>query len=174
MNAIEAGTIELGEPDWTAEWEASLGDDFAFEDLILHWRKWHFTWVEVRGQQKKKLASSIDAMIALANLGLFPPRDMPDHLAPRAPGLFEEQHDAHCWLVSSDARAWRVVAIEDKTMILDSFGEAKQLDITRTPWVQVIERAVAVLEGMREKGPATPGAEPFPKGATPQHDVAVI
>ena len=119
----------------------------------MRWRQWHATPVEISGQPRKQLAPQADAVIAFATLGLFPPRDMPDHLAPRAPGRFEEQLDDHVWVISKESRAWRITGIEDKTMFMGSFGETKQFDLSKANWDGYVQLRVAELKAL-EKGPA--------------------
>jgi hypothetical protein len=84
-------------------------------------------------------------MIALAHLGVMPPRTLAD----RAPGPFEEQHDDMCWLVT-EGRSWRILGIEDKTMFLDSFGELRQIDLAKAKWEKYVEGHAAMLEAMRK------------------------
>jgi hypothetical protein len=119
----------LVEPDWAELWGRLKAADDGFETLLRKWREWHFTWVTIDGVDKKKLASSVDGVIALAKLGLMPPRSLTE----RPPGLFAEQSDDHCWLVT-EGRAWRVVGIEDRMLFLDSFGEPRQIDLNKAKW----------------------------------------
>ncbi len=140
MSPAEAAAITK-EPDWIQLFKNHGESDIAFENLLLEWRKWHWT----PAGEKKKMAPSIDGVIALALLGIMPPRTLAD----RAPGSFEAQHDDHMWLVT-EGRAWRILAIEDKTMVLDSFGEGRQIDLSRARWEKYSEAWAAALEAMRK------------------------
>ena len=141
MSPAETAAI-LEEPDWVQRFVDSGGSETAFENLLLEWRKWHFTPLD---DGRKKMAPSVDGVIALALLGIMPPRTLD-----RPPGLFEEQHDDMCWFVS-EGRAWRILGIEDRMLFLNSFGEEKQIDLNRANWEKHTEAAVAVLEAMRDK-----------------------
>ena len=67
--------------------------------------------------------------------------------------LFEEQIDDHCWFVS-EGRAWRILGIEDNMLMLNSFGEEKQIDLSRAKWDKYCEAHAAALEAQRK----APGA----------------
>ncbi len=142
MSPKETSEI-LDEPDWAAQFADSGGSETAFENILTAWRKWHWTPVVVEGVEKKKMAPSVDGVIALAILGIMPPKTLYG-----APGLFEEQIDDHMWL-SISSRAWRILGIEDQMLFLNSFGEEKQIDLNRAKWEKYTEAAVAVLEAMR-------------------------
>ena len=129
------------EPNWIQLFKDRGGSEHAFENLLLEWRKWHFTPLD---DGRKKMAPSVDGVIALALLGVMPPRTLPD----RPPGLFEEQHDDHCWFVS-EGRAWRILGIEDKMLMLNSFGDEWQIDLTRAKWEKYCEAWSAALEALR-------------------------
>ena len=137
MSPKEAAEI-TEEPDWLALWDALKVADDGYEVLLLKWRRWHWTpGIEYRDNHgdmrvQKNLAPSVDGVIALANLGIFP------RLTDRPPGLFEDQHDDHMWLVT-EGRAWRVVGIEDMTLHLDSFGEPRQIDLSKAKWDKYCE-----------------------------------
>jgi hypothetical protein len=143
MSPAEAGKV-LEEPDWAALFEERASSDFAFEEILTAWRRWHWTPVTIDGAEKKKPAGAVEAMIALAHLGVTPPR----RLAERPPGLFEEQHDDHMWLVT-EGRAWRIVGIEDMTLFLDSFGEPRQVDLAKAKWNKYCEGHAAALEAQK-------------------------
>jgi hypothetical protein len=145
MSPAEAGKI-LEEPDWVALFKERAASDLAFEEILTAWRRWHWTPVLVAGVEKKQPAGAVEAMIALAALGVMPPRS----LAERPPGPFEEQVDDHCWF-TSQGRSWRILGVEDKTLILDSFGEQWQIDLSRAKWEKYTEAAAALLEALREK-----------------------
>ena len=144
MSPAEAAAI-TEEPDWIQVFQDRGAGEMAFENLLVEWRKWHFTPLD---DGRKKMAPSVDGVIALAILGIMPPRTLPD----RPPGLFEEQVDDMCWFVS-EGRAWRILGIEDKMLCLNSFGEEKQIDLTRAKWDSYCEHHAAVLEAIRENGP---------------------
>ena len=141
MSPKEASEI-LNEPNWSEEFKNRGSNDYAFESVLTSYRKWHFTPLD---DGRKKMAPSVDGVIALAILGIMPPRTLPD----RPPGLFEEQIDAHTWFVS-EGRSWRILGIEDKLLCLNSFGEEKQIDLTRAKWDSYCEHHAAVLEAMRK------------------------
>ena len=144
MSPKEASEI-LNEPNWAAQFADSGGSEIAFENILTAWRKWHWTPVVVDGVEKKKMAPSVDGVIALALVGIMPPRTLSDRL----PGPFEEQIDDHCWFVS-EGRAWRILGIEDKMLCLNSFGEEKQIDLTRAKWENYCAHHAAVLEAMQK------------------------
>ena len=141
MSPAEAAAI-LEEPDWVQRFVYSGGSETAFENLLLEWRKWHFTPLD---DGRKKMAPSVDGVIALAKLGVIPPRTLPDRLE----GLFQEQIDDHCWFVS-EGRAWRITGIEDKMLLLFSFGEQWQIDLSRARWENYCAHHAAVLEALRK------------------------
>ena len=88
-----AAAALLDEPDWVQAFKDRGSSEFAYENLLTEWRKWHFT---VLDDGRKLMAPSTAGVIALANLGVMPPRTLPDRLS----GLFEEQIDDHCWFIS--------------------------------------------------------------------------
>jgi hypothetical protein len=153
----EAGAIELEEPDWRIRFEEHvlrwpklpdyLARDSAFEATMSDWRRFHWTPIEVDGKLKKRPAGATEAIIALAKLGIFPPRSLIRDI-PRGGELHElDIGDDHCWLQIS-GRAWRITAIEDRMLVLDSFGEDKQIDLNRARWTNYVESALAVLQGL--------------------------
>ena len=144
MSPAEAGAI-TEEPDWAQLFKDRGGSEIAFENLLLEWRKWHWTPTD---DGRKKMAPSVEGVVALALLGIMPPKTLYG-----APGLFEEQHDDHCWLVT-EGRAWRILGIEDMTMILDSFGEGRLIDLSRAKWDKYSAAWAAAFEARRKKGPA--------------------
>ena len=145
MSPAEAAAI-TEEPNWVQMFADSGGSEIAFENILTAWRKWHWTPVVVDGVEKKKMAPSVDGVIALALLGIMPPRTLPD----RPPGLFEEQVDDHCWFVS-EGRAWRILGIEDNMLMLNSFGEEWQIDLTRAKWDNYCAAWSAALEALRKR-----------------------
>jgi hypothetical protein len=137
----------LDEPDWIAQWELLKVADDGFEALLTQYRKWH--WTPIEGSDKKQAAPPTDAIIALAQLGVMPPRSLTE----RRPCPFEAQVDAHCWLVSK-GRAWRIWKILDGWLILNSFGEEWHIDLKKAKWESYVEAASAAL---KENGlPAAP------------------
>lgn len=152
MTAAEAGAIELEEPDWafTFQFQVDQGydektpielrQDEAFNRVLYDYRRFHFTWTD---EGKRRPMASSNAVIALAILGIMPPRSRRADL-PLGTPCFEEQHDDHCWLVNE--RAWRIVAIEDKTLCLDSFGDTKQVDLAAAKWDKYVEQRLQILQ----------------------------
>ena len=140
MSPAEAAAI-TEEPDWVQVFKDRGSTEMAFENLLLEWRKWHWTPTD---DGKKLMAPSVKGVIALALLGIMPPRTLTE----RPPGLFEPQIDDQCWFVS-EGRAWRILGIEDKMLCLNSFGDEKQIDLTRAKWDSYCEHHAAVLEAMR-------------------------
>ncbi len=140
MTPAEAAAL-LDEPDWVEVFKARGESDTAFENLLTEYRKWHFTVLE---DGRKKMAPSVDGVVALALLGIMPPRTLPD----RPPGPFEEQHDDQCWFVS-EGRAWRVLGIEDGMLMLNSFGDERQIKLApASKWANYCDQHAAVLEAM--------------------------
>lgn len=142
MSPAEAAAI-TEEPDWAQLFKDRGAGEMAFENLLLEWRKWHWTPVVVEGVEKKKMAPSVNGVVALAILGIMPPKTLYG-----APGLFEEQIDDHCWFVS-EGRVWRILGIEDKMLMLNSFGDEWQIDLTRAKWEKYTAAWVQALEAMR-------------------------
>ena len=140
MSPAEAAAL-LEEPDWAQLFKDRGSTESAFENLLLEWRKWHFTPLD---DGRKKMAPSVDGVIALAILGIMPPRTLD-----RPPGLFEAQIDDQCWFVS-EGRAWRILGIEDKMLMLNSFGDEWQIDLTRAKWEKYTAAWVQALEAMRK------------------------
>jgi hypothetical protein len=138
------------EPDWRELFDARIDDlqklkpdrprylveDEAFEQLLKEWRRFHCIGSKVG---ERVPAPAVEAMIALAKLHIFPPS------SPRDGVRFEEQHDDHCWLII-DQRAWRIVDAEDRTLMLDSFGEQMQIDLNKAKWEKYNEAAQRWLE----------------------------
>jgi hypothetical protein len=140
MTPAEAAA-SLDEPDWVA-WFKDLGGEFsAYEAVLFQWRRWHWTPVEINGQHKRRPAPAADGIVALAQIGVR----YPTLLKERPPGLFEEQHDAHCWLLSQE-RAWRVLGVEDGTLMLNSFGEDWHIDLKKAKWDGYVVKAAAALK----------------------------
>ena len=135
--------VTAEEPDWVQVFKDRGSTESAFENLLIEWRKWHFAPLD---DGRKKMAPSVDGVIALALLGIMPPRTMPDRL----PGAFEEQIDEHCWLVS-EGRAWRILGIEDKLLCLNSFGR-READRSHAPPSGRITARITppVLEALRK------------------------
>ena len=144
MSPAEAGAL-LEEPDWAMLFADRGSTELAFENTLREWRAWHWTPVG----DKKRPAGATEGIIALALLGVMPPRSLPD----RPPGLFEEQHDDHCWFVS-EGRAWRVVGIEDRMLMLRSGFSEEERQIALDPlerWAKYCEAHNAQL--LKRNGP---------------------
>jgi hypothetical protein len=158
MTPHEAGAVEYEEPDWKVRFEehvlrwpklpAYLARDSAFEATLSDWRRFHWSPVEVDGKLKKRPAGATEAIVALAKLGIMPPRSLREDI-PRDGELHEPDiGDDHCWLQVA-GRAWRIVGIEDRMLILDSFGEGKQIDLNRARWDNYTEAAAQMLDVLR-------------------------
>lgn len=150
MNAAEAGAIQLEEPDWVAYFAERVDDqmdggpielkqDAAFDLTLYEYRRFHFTWLD---NSKRRPLDATTAVIALAKMGVMAPRSRRADL-PLGTACFEEQHDDHCWLTNE--RAWRIVAIDSRTLFLDSFGETKQVDLAAAKWDKYIGQRLEIL-----------------------------
>jgi hypothetical protein len=158
----EAAAVEYQEPDWRElfelecarhpKWPRHLQQVDAFEEVMRRWRRFHWTPVEIKGEQKKMPAGATEAMVALAGVGIMPPRSEYKYLLA---GLGYQQDD-HMWL-SISGEQWRIIAIEDRMLILnkmtfdDSKPEIMSIDLNRADWTKHTEAAVAILEAMRCK-----------------------
>ena len=143
MTPKEAGAL-LQEPNWAMLFADRGGTELAFENILREWRAFHWTPVG----DKKRPAGATEGIIALALLGVMPPRSLPD----RPPGLFEEQHDDHTIFVS-EGRAWRIVGIEDRMLMLRSGFSDEERQIALDPlsrWVKYCEQHNAQLEARRK------------------------
>jgi hypothetical protein len=158
MTPREAGAIELEEPDWREVFEEEcarwpklpryLAEDSGFESTLSRWRRFHWIPIEIDGKLKKRPAGAIEGMIALAKLQIMPPRSLARDV-PRDNKLFEpDVGDAHCWIQIS-GRAWRILGVEDRMLLLDSFGESKQINLTSAKWENYLQAACAVLDALR-------------------------
>ena len=169
MSPLEAGAWEYQEPDWnerfrehfdglwppkvaqllsTPEQVRLVAEDRAFERTLVDWRRFHRATID----GKDRPATAYDGMVALAALRIFPPRSIIKDIE-RTGACFKDQHDSQMWLTMSQ-RAWRIVAVEDRMLILESFGEPTQVDLSRAKWEKYCEKAAEVLEVMRKKDPA--------------------
>jgi hypothetical protein len=136
----------LEEPDWVAQWEILREADDGFEALLRQWRRWHWSPVETDdGVKMKAPAPALEGIIALAQLGIMPPRRLKD----RPPGSFEEQIDDHMWIVSKN-RAWRITDVEGPVMKLNSFGDIWEINLSRANWDAYVAGASAALEEQRK------------------------
>ena len=52
-------------------------------------------------------------------------------------------------------RAWRIIAVEDRMLILESFGEPTQVDLSRAKWEKYCDKAAEVLSAMVEREQST-------------------
>lgn len=168
MTPREAAAIEYDEPDWCEafeqecarhpQWPRYLQQAGAFEAVLRRWRRFHWTPVEIEGEQKRAPAGAAQAMLALAQLGIMPPRSELLDL-PQGGLALGYQHDDHMWL-SVAGEQWRITAIEDRMLFLEKmeFGAAKpetrQIDLNRADWTKHTEAAVAILEALaKRRGP---------------------
>ena len=101
-------------------------------------------WID--GQAKVDPASAVDAMMALARLGIVAPRSLLEERAALGLGC---QHDDHTWL-QYDGEQWRIVGIEDGMLCLKKMftNQEKQIDLTKAKWTNYTAAAVKVLEAM--------------------------
>ena len=136
----------LEEPNWAELWKRLQAADDGFETLLRRWREWNFTPIEINGVWKKKMAPSVDGVIALARLGLMPLRSSPD----RPPGLVRGAD--RCSLLVPVARAAHGASWASRTTCccLNCFGEEKQIDLSRAKWDKYCEAAAAALEAQRK------------------------
>ena len=129
MSPAEAGAIELEEPDWkirfqehTLRWPKLpdyLAREEAFEETLRDWRRFHFTW---REDGKKEFPKAPAGIIALAILGIMPPRFIGRDI-PRSDET-GYQSDDHMWM-SVAGEQWRIIAVEDKMLCLEKGFEDK-------------------------------------------------
>jgi hypothetical protein len=161
MTPREAAAVEYQEPDWRdvfetecarhPQWPRYLQQIDAFEEVMRRWRRFHWTPVEIKGEQKKMPAKAVEAMVALAGLGIMPPRS---EYKSAWRGTLGYQHDDHMW-ISISGEQWKIAAIEDRMLILekmtfsDKKPEIRQIDLNRADWTKHTEAAAAVLEAMR-------------------------
>jgi hypothetical protein len=135
MSPAEAGTILDGieEPDWRALWTVLQVADDGFDALMFQWRRFHCTLgLEYRDdhgrlRRQRLPAPAVDCIIALAQLGIMPPRSLLRDLPRGGPGGF--QSDDHCWLMSKEGEEWRIAGIEDRVLVLKRDGEQKTVDL---------------------------------------------
>ena len=73
MTPKEAGAL-LAEPDWAMLFADRGGTELAFENILREWRSFHWTPVG----DKKRPAGATEGILALALLGVMPPRSLPD------------------------------------------------------------------------------------------------
>jgi hypothetical protein len=162
MTPREAAAVEYQEPDWRElfetecarhpQWSRYLQQIDAFEEVMRRWRRFHWTPIEIKGEQKKMPAGATEAIIALSGLGIMPPRseykDIHDGLG--------YQHDDHMW-ISISGEQWKIAAIEDRMLILEKMAfddrkpETRQIDLNRADWTKHTEAELAVLKAMSEK-----------------------
>lgn len=150
VSPAEASAVELDEPDWQERFEQHcarfprlpryLQEDSAFESTMQDWRRYHKATID----GKDTPATAYEAMVALAKLGIMPPRNLIKDVE-RTSACFQEQHDDMMWLTMSQ-RAWRIIAIESRVMFLESFGEQTQVDLTKAKWDKWREKALEALE----------------------------
>ena len=145
MTPREAGEIELEEPDWRERFEEHanrrpklppyLAWDNAFEATMREWRLFHFTWIESGGKAKRRPAGATEAMIALAQLKIFPARFLHKDVPRQDASGY--QADDHMWL-SINREQWRILGVEDKMLCLERRFEDKpetmQIDLAKAKW----------------------------------------
>jgi len=155
VSPAEARAVEYEEPNWKERFEDHcqrfvtlpryLQENEAFEQVLKDWRRWHAT--------DDKPAGAVEAMIALAKLKIFPPRNLIGNTE-RTSACFQDQHDDHMWLTMSQ-RAWRIITIESQVMFLESFGEQTQVDLVwaKPRWEKWVDKAVEAMEAWTKKAP---------------------
>jgi hypothetical protein len=157
----EAGAIELEEPDWSARFEEHcarwprlpryLQEDSAFDATLRDWRRFHFTWVEIEGKPRRNPAGATEAIIALAKLGIMPPRFLHKNVPREESGGY--QADDHMWL-SIRQEQWRIVAVEDRMLCLEKGFEDKpetmQINLATARWGKYILAAVELLDTLQD------------------------
>ena len=178
MSPAEAGAIDLEEPDWReryADYLAGypkprvlqvhatpaqirlLGEEFAFEQTLVDWRRFHATPTP---EGKRRPAPAVDGVIALAKLRVFPPRSINQNLPLCGPLFTGEPHDDHCWLTVRQ-EAWAIRAIEDKTLHLwrgwEPEIETMTIDMSRAKWGPYCDKAVEFLRAAYEGGSTCQG-----------------
>jgi hypothetical protein len=161
LTPAEAGAVRLEEPDWhelfeqqCARWPRLpryLQEDSAFEEVLRQWRRFHFTWGEVDGKAKRIFPDAPAGCIALAKLGIFPPRFLIKDVPRTDAGGY--QADDHMWL-SINQEQWRITAIEDRMLHLEKgFEEPRQtmqIDLNRARWDKYNESASQALWGSQD------------------------
>lgn len=156
MNAAEAGDVLLEEPDWRERYAEitalldpmdekkypyELVQDDAFEQLFREYRRFHFTWGE---DGRRYPLPATQASIALATLRVFPPRSRTKNIERDGKCYEPDLGDDHMWL-QIDNRAWRIVAVDSKTLFLDSFGEEMQIAVDHPGWPKYVDKALEAL-----------------------------
>jgi hypothetical protein len=169
MSPAEAGAIEFEEPDWPGrfldyvqsfpkakgaqryaypELRLNLAQDFAFEHTLTDWRRFHGQRMMIDGKRMVKQANAVDGILALAALGVMPPRSINQNI-PRGGPCFQEQHNDHIWLTVK-GEAWAIRSIEDKVMHLwrgwEPDVERMSIDLSRARWSSYCDAAVAFLK----------------------------
>lgn len=161
MSPADAAAILIEEPDWRALFEEQcarwpklpryLAEDSAFPEVLRQWRKFHWSPIEIRGELKKLPAGAVEAIVALAKLGVMPPRSAWNDI-PRD-GETGYQSDDHMWLSISQEQ-WRIVAIEDRVLHLQKGFQAdverKQIDLTQAKWDKYCDAAKMALDAQRQ------------------------
>jgi hypothetical protein len=169
MSPAEAGAIEFEEPDWrerfleyfkrieaptvaqrlaTSAQQRLLAEERAFEQTLTDWRRFHGQRMMVDGKRMVKQANAVDGILALAALGVMPPRSINQNI-PRGSPLHQEQHNDHIWLTVK-GEAWAIRSIEDKVMHLwrgwEPDVERMSIDLSRARWSSYCDAAVAFLK----------------------------
>ena len=158
MSPANAAAILTEEPDWKQVFEEQiarwpklpryLAEDSAFPEVMRQWRRFHWTPIVVDEVLKKNPAGAIEAIIALAKLGIMPPRSAWNDI-PRDGELGAHQRDDHMW-VSINQEQWRIVAIEDRILHLQKGFQAdverKQIDLAQAKWDKHNAAAIELLK----------------------------
>ena len=160
MSPAEANDVVWEEPDWRALFEEQcarwpklpryLQEDSAFTEILRQWRKFHWSPIVVDDVLKKNPASAVQAIVALAAIGIMPPRSAWTD-QPRTDETGAYQRDDHCWL-SIASEQWRITGIEDRTLHLQKGFQAdverKQIDLAQAKWDKHNAAAVEILNAM--------------------------
>jgi hypothetical protein len=156
LTPAEAGAVIFEEPDWRERFDEhcerwalmprELAEDNAFKEVLADWRRFHAAPIE--GTNKRQPAPAVDAMIALANLRIFPPRSTLKDV-PRD-GVTGYQADDHMWLQIAGEQ-WRIVGVEDRMLCLERMdGETKQIDLRKAKWGAYTKMAAAALKALTQ------------------------
>ena len=156
MTPAEAGAIQIEEPDWRALFEEQcarwpklpryLQEDSAFTEVLRQWRRFHWSPIVVDEVLKKNPAGAVEAIVALAKLGITPPRSAWNDI-PRD-GETGYQSDDHMWLSISQEQ-WRITGVEDRILHLQKGfqgdKETKQIDLNLAKWDKYVQSAETLL-----------------------------
>lgn len=160
MTPFEASSVIFEEPDWRAVFDEEcacwpklpryLAEDAAFPEVLKRWRRFHHTGAE---PGERMPAPATEGVIALARLGVMPPRsiwrDIPHGTTPDG-----YQSDDHMWL-SIAGEQWRIVTVESRMLCLEKMTfdgsiETRQVDLNKAKWEKHAEAALAAMKARRE------------------------